>query len=113
MNPLLTELDAVVVQGVALADNLPSATEELSAWLGRRGLLFAEIDRLVAQVDEADSSRWHFLIDEIRQLDARIIAAAEREMRRLAREIVGAQKLRGFLAGGVRSAPHSFLDRSF
>ena len=112
MNPLLAELDRLVAQGVELAGGAAPATVDLQEWLGQRGRLFAEIDRTHAQLGGAERITLESLIDEILELDATIVPKLEAEMRRVGGEIASAQKLKKFLAGGVKPAPYSFLRRA-
>jgi len=112
VNPLLAELDGLRAQGVELAGGTALATVELQAWLGQRGRLFAEIDRTSAALTSAERITLDSLIDEILELDATIVAKAEAAMRRVGAEIAAVQKLKNFVAGGVKPASHSFLRRA-
>lgn len=111
MNPLLIELEGLLDQGEELAGATQLASSALQKWLSQRGELFAELDRNRAQLDGAARDILDSLVDRILRLDARIVAKAEAEMRRVSGEIASAQRLRSFLAGGVKSAPQPFLRR--
>jgi hypothetical protein len=84
----------------------------LQAWLGQRGRLFAEIDRTSAALTRMERTTLDSLIDETLELDATIIAKAEAAMRRVGAEIAAVQKLKKFVAGGVKPASHSLLRRA-
>jgi|APDOM4702015191_1054821.scaffolds.fasta_scaffold37284_2 hypothetical protein len=111
MNPLLVELERLLAQGEELAGATQLASAALQKWLSQRGELFAELDRSSAHLDGPARNALDSLLDRILLLDARIVAKAEAEMRRVSGEIASAQKLRSFLAGGVKSSPQPFLRR--
>ena len=113
MNPLLAKLEGLRAQGVELAGGTALATVELQVWLGQRGRLFAEIDRASAALTSAERITLDSLIKGILDLDAKIVAKAEAAMRRVGAEIAAVQKLKKFVAGGVKPVPHSFLRRAF
>lgn len=112
MNPLLAELDGLRAQGVELAGGAELAPAKLQEWLGQRGRLFAEIDRTSAQLGVAERYTLDSLIEEILEVDATIVPKVEAAMRQVGAEITAAQKLKKFLAGGVKPASHSFLRRA-
>lgn len=112
MNPLLAELDGLRARGVELAAGPALATVELQAWLGQRGRLFAEIDRTSAVLTSTERIALDVLIDETLELDATIIAKVEAAMRRVGAEIASVQKLKKFIAGGVKPASPSLLRRA-
>ncbi len=112
MNPILAELDGLRARGVELAAGPALATVELQAWLGQRGRLFAEIDRTSAALTSTERTALDALIDETLELDATIIAQVETAMRRVGAEIASVQKLKKFIAGGVKPASHSLLRRA-
>ena len=112
MNSLLAELEGLNARGVELAAGPALATVELQAWLGQRGRWFAEIDRTSATLTSMERTTLDSLIDETLELDATIIAKAEAAMRRVGAEIAAVQKLKKFVAGGVKPASHSLLRRA-
>jgi hypothetical protein len=112
VNPLLAELDGLCARGVELAGGPALATVDLQAWLGQRGKLFAEIDRTSAALTGTERTTLDSLIQQTLELDATIMAKAEAAMRRVGAEIAAVQKLKKFLAGGVKPASYSLLRRA-
>ena len=112
MNPLLAELDGLRVRGVELADGPAIATVEMQAWLCQRGRLFAEIDRTSAVLTSTERTALDALIDQTLELDATIIAKTEAVMRQVGAEIASVQKLKRFIAVGVKPSSHSLLRRA-
>ena len=112
MTPLLVELDLLLTQGVEFVESGELETTKLLDWLSQRGRLFTEIDRATGQLGGAARNSLECLIKEILKLDTTIIPKAEAAMRRVGAEIAAVQKLKKFVAGGVKPVSHSLLRRA-
>ncbi len=112
MNPWLADLDGVVAQGVELAGGGQLAHLAVLQWLDQRARLFADIDRLSAELGAAERQAFHSLLEEICYLDVTILAKAELAMGQVSDELAGLHKLKAFLASGATPAPPSFLHRA-
>jgi hypothetical protein len=108
MDCVIAALERVFAEGREIcicADDQP----RIQDWLVRREEAFMQLNRVSAQLAEAEKTIAVGLIEAIRQLDASIISRFQDRLNDLSDEFAAARKLKGFLgAGGAAERPAIF-----